>query len=181
MGRVARVQRDRTPTGVGEQSRIVTRAGMRQGGSGSESTPRVPTSHQQPHSPRAGANNIRKALRPLIERELCAVGGTLRRIRGGVSVGARGEVSRTQATSPGAAPAARPGAARVGRRRPTTLKSIGLNLEARGFSWLSRISIRELMTRGIGESPRNSPGPSRGGARGRGPWTSPPNKRGAKN
>ena len=67
------------PRGGGEQSRTVTRAG-RDRGSGSTGSGHHPPPVTNGHTtPLAGAKDIRKAFRPRIERELCAVGGALRR------------------------------------------------------------------------------------------------------
>ena len=65
--------------------------------------------------------------------------------------------SRTRAASPSAAPAARPGAARVGRRTATTQARAGLT-KLMGIS--RRVTPRDCREclLGIGESPRNSSG-----------------------
>ena len=66
------------PRGGGEQSRTVTRAG-RDRGSGSTGSGHHPPGTNSHATPLAGAKDIEEAFRPRIERELCAVGGALRR------------------------------------------------------------------------------------------------------
>ena len=75
---MARAQRDRTPAVVGDSHEQSPERGETGGVDPLDLAAPAPVTNSHA-TPLAGVKDIQKALRPRIERELCAVGGTLRR------------------------------------------------------------------------------------------------------